>query len=332
MVTGPNTARWLTGEALAALGRLRKAWPWLSQVRVPGRYVPVLRPPDERESTRARAREQWAKDRHAAYEAIKAGRKPTGPHADAARIGPIAARARIAVDVAAAAGRLLEHRGVSTRSVVLQPAGYGMSTECRACSGTGQTPPPRWWPAGKDWPARPASWPPDLHGPVHLPPCRHCRGGRVAVAVVFDQADAVVVTGLEIVAALLPEVTDELVAAEVLRTLDRAALLAHRVCGVDEDRRWLDAVCPACTRRNLHVEVGSINRAEWSITCAHPLCRCKGPGCKCGRPRSVAVEGRRHLWPAAEWDGPTGLARRLGVDLPGTQRYEPDETADEVTE
>ena len=121
--------------------------------------------------------------------------------------------------------------------------------------------------------------------------------------------DAVTAVALDAVARALPVLTVVDRAADTLRVLERSDEAARRVLGLGEDWRVIKAPCPACGRRDLHAEVSSPRRDEWSVTCRAEMCACEGPGCGCGRP--VRYRGRRHRWPVREW---WGLADRIGVD------------------
>jgi hypothetical protein len=306
------------------LGRLRTAWPWLAEARVPGPDTPTVTPPDRREHIQHVRAEQAAKDRRAKQLALSGGTGPDaavnpaargiptvppGAHPDAARADPIAARAEIADTIARLADRLwvaLE-APEGDRSITWPVVGAGRvhtTADCRTCHGTGATPKPRWWPPGQPWP-------PD---DGEAPPCRHCRGGSVRHTHYLDHADILMSVALGLLKDLLPRVNDPDRAADALRALDRCDRTARRAARAGEHRIHIKAPCPACGARDLWAETSSPNREEWTVRCEYLDCSCRGPGCPCNRP--VRWRGRRHMWPAEEWDGPRGLAAVIGVGLP----------------
>lgn len=318
MTTRPQPDRAvLVDEALATLERVREAWPWLAEVRLPGKGSPIERRMDPREE--ARANEAYRRDRAAALLSAKQGRTGAGPHADAGRVGPIAARAFVAHELRRLTERMLTAAaGGPVEFQVMDPASRRRTTRCAWCHGTGWLPPPAGW-AWK-WPAEPLQCPRCLghcEAPAHTP-CTVC---GVLAACECDHADAVVHLALELLGDLIPGTVDNEAAMDALRVLERCDRAARNAASVAEDRRVIKAPCPACGRRELFAEVSSIDRSAWVIRCASYSCACAGAGCSCGR--AVRWPGRRHLWPAREWDGPDGLAARLGVDLPGTARVLP---------
>lgn len=88
------------------------------------------------------------------------------------------------------------------------------------------------------------------------------------------------------------------VADEVGGALHQADTMLRAAMGVGTDRLPVHAPCPACGWRRLTAEVSSPERADWTVTCEHPRCQCRGIGCGCGRPGTI---GARHVWPAHHW-------------------------------
>jgi len=119
--------------------------------------------------------------------------------------------------------------------------------------------------------------------------------------------------------AALVDVRDAALIAGVDKDLDRADRAAREAAGVvDEQRRPLRYPCPACGRRSLYVGGMAEQDARLRyVACNREACRCSGADCGCGqRVRYGPVggkPGRRHIWPRGEWEGPYGLAVRLGV-------------------
>lgn len=308
-----NDAGYAIAEAVGRLTELREAWPWLTAFREPGTPSYSHERSIADAAQRARA-EQWRKDRVAAAEAVRSGKVPSAPHAAAASLSAVHARARIAADIAALTAKVLHACEQPTVRPVIRQGTHVIVGACAECKGTGLTLPPRWWPDGEPWPARPADHPdtePWIPDPV---PCRHCHAGEAVTTVAFDLPDAIMATAVGLLADLLPRVTDPDLAETAKVTLDRANRLARATVGVDtEDLRRLPARCPACGLRELHAEVSSPDEMNWSVRCLNEHCRCVGPDCGCGR--AVRWPGRRHRWGVTEWSGPDGLAARLGVDM-----------------
>ena len=101
------------------------------------------------------------------------------------------------------------------------------------------------------------------------------------------------------------------VADEVGSALHQADTMLRAAMGVGSDRLPVHAPCPACGWRRLTAEVSSPERADWTVTCEHPRCQCRGIGCGCGRPGTI---GARHVWPAHHWGR---LEQLLGRDRTG---------------
>jgi hypothetical protein len=119
--------------------------------------------------------------------------------------------------------------------------------------------------------------------------------------------------------AALVDVRDPLLLGTVLRSLTRADRIAREAAGV-VDAQWmpLRAPCPACGRRSLYVGgLAQDDARRRYVACNRVSCTCTGADCGCGqRVRYGPVgdrPGRRHVWPRGEWEGPYGLAARLGV-------------------
>lgn len=296
----------LATDAVAALGSLRRAWSWLALARLPG--VPGTAALVERRMSEAAARAESAaarRDRHAAHAALRAGLTPPGPHAAPARLGPVRTRLYAAARVRAVAGRLGVHEGLVLPGPLSDPAISRDLDPCPWCAGTGLT----LRPAGWNWP-----W------PDPAPPCGLCGGrgayhrlcGATADGCGCDLADVVVAACLDAISGALAGVDNPAVAGWCASQLRAADTAARRALGLaDIDLRIIKAPCPACGRRDLHADVSSPKRFEWSILCRSPLCRCAGAGCGCGRP--VRWAGRVHRWPAGEFQA---LAARLGTSLP----------------
>ncbi len=117
---------------------------------------------------------------------------------------------------------------------------------------------------------------------------------------------------------LLRVLEDPTLAGIALRELRACLTLARRAAQVDDIIEHLDKPCPACKMRALAADCSSPDRALWTISCRSKLCVCTGSGCACDR--TGRREGQIHLWKAADWDGPDGLAYRLGIREIGTRR------------
>jgi len=119
--------------------------------------------------------------------------------------------------------------------------------------------------------------------------------------------------------AALVDVRDPAVLGAVGELLARADRIARETAGVvDEDRVPIRAPCPACGRRSLYAGgMAQDDARRRYVACNRQSCRCTGSDCGCGqRVRYGPVgdrPGRRHVWPRGEWEGPYGLAVRLGV-------------------
>ncbi|MBM0206661.1 hypothetical protein JNW90_29350 [Micromonospora sp. STR1s_5] len=298
MTAPADVARFLADEATATLGRVRSHWPLLSEARWPGsagprvqRYMSPQQHLDEAYNTR--------RDRAAAFEAVRAGRVPSGPKPAPARVGIVSVRSTVATDLRRLADRLAE--GVlGTRVTVHLPD----AAPCTWCLGTGEALMPAGW--------IPWAW------PDKAVPCSRCGGHGYACTVCAavascgcDRSDVVVTAALAVVAAALPLVDHPDRAADACRVLDRSDKAIRRTLGLAEDYRRLPIACPACGYRDLCAEVSSPNREEWSVHCGATSCTCKGYACGCGK--QARYRGRLHRWPWREFGD---LAERLGVDLP----------------
>jgi hypothetical protein len=342
--TPSEVAAQLADDARIALGRVRAAWPRLGDARLPGTRPPVVdRPIDPRGADRAA--EQHRLDRQAAVEAYRHGRKVGGPHAAPCNLAPIDARHTVAGDLADLAARLWS--AVYAGGLVLllrDPAGREASVFCTWCQGTGEAQPPHGWPG--DWPHSGLVPPAVGYGPAnYIPPvtCSRCDRGRVPAAAgcqacqapgpcSCDRADVVAALSMTTIAELL-DAADVEAAADAEATLLDVADLAERVLRQAGPTRIRlpDAECPVCGARELHAEVSSPIRQEWAVRCTAAGCVCAGPersdadgrkvpACPCGI-ATARRAGNPHAWPARTWDGPHGLAQRLGVALPGTEKY-----------
>jgi hypothetical protein len=313
----------LVSEALIAIHRLRTAWPWLAELTAPGaRTERPTRPPVE--GRRAEIREaEWHRDRTAAYLATKARRVPGGVKPTAAAIGPVQVRASVTDDIARLADRLYRHVAGDTDRLewpVLDHQTVGVHTVCRVCNGTGEMPKPRWW-GDLNGP-----WPPTGPKPLSkhareeaatrplAPRCTACQDGIVHTTETLLAADRLLYTAIGLISSLLQDLDSQDAAADALRTLDRCDRAVREAVGAQEDRRSIPAPCPCCRQRTLYAEVSSPDPEGWVIRCSHPGCKCAGGRCACRRP--ARFKGRRHMWPAAEWHTPGGLADLLGIDLP----------------
>lgn len=113
-------------------------------------------------------------------------------------------------------------------------------------------------------------------------------------------------------AGALDRIRDSHLAADLDKLLQRAVRTAEAAAGIDVAMtRPLEHRCPACGRRSLQLEHSSTTRTRWTVECVSERCVCSGPArpdqpaCGCGRQEHR--EGRRHVWPYAELDGPHGL-------------------------
>lgn len=313
----PRGAVPLVEEARVVLALLLEAWPWLSDMAVPGPTTPIPAGYVSEEQRRIEG-VQVRKDRAAAFLAVQKGRIPT-PHPDAARPGPVAARSVVVDQVRRLTERLWAvHRGgEQLHWPVTDPTGRPLTLGCWYCESAGLTKvvDEHHQPAEPDVVDGPC---PMCKGTATLPnlaPCWVCN--RVGPCL-CDLADAVMSISEHILGHELRLIRDPDLAADALAVLEKANQTARRAARVDAAEIHLRAACPACDRRELVADVSSPNPANWLIRCRSDLCRCKGPGCRCGRP--VRYQGRPHRWPTSEWDGPSGLASRLGVDLHAARR------------
>lgn len=296
-MTSPyEAAQFLIVEARAAVGRLRTAWSFLAEARIPGPETPTVAVPDRREHVLAARADQHAADRDAKFEALRAGRKPSGSRAAAARVGVTDARAQVADQVAKLAARMWEyaHPAQDVQWPVLDNTTVPLTSVCVRCQGTGWRAPPPWWQR------------------ITPPVCEACDGERVThTTTALDPTDQLVALSLALIVEVLPEIRHPEAAADAVRTLDRADRTARKVANAGEHRVPIPAPCPACDSRDLWAETSSPRREEWTIRCEAQMCVCHGHGCPCGRP--VRWRGRRHLWPSEEWGE---LADRIRGPLP----------------
>ncbi|WP_433067299.1 hypothetical protein [Dactylosporangium sp. CS-033363] len=299
-------------DATLALHRLELLWPQLAAATVPNRER--RRGAGPRSTLqRASALREFIRDRRAAFLATQARRSPGGPKPAAANVTAVSVRR----DVADALARLADRMWTATAGrdhewPVFDTTQVRLADLCRACDGTGyRARPPGWWPATREWPPRPR----DLIGPVQLPACRRCHDGVITWTATISASDQLVYASISAIRMFLPECTTLDQVRPVLRVLERAETAVRAATGAGDDRRILPAPCPVCdSRGTLYADVTAVDRRAWVIRCSAPGCECTGRGCPCGRPNRLP--GRRHLWPAAEWHRPGGLAELLGVDLP----------------
>lgn len=329
-LTPAQAAAHHVAEALVALGRLRQAWPWLADMIVPS----AAQPPPGRyltEQQRALIARQIHRDRRALLDAARRGHYVAGGHADAARIGPVSARARIAASVKTLCERV--HAHLNRGETLVWPFGNPRMRQpylgCDACGGLGCILAPLAELTGEQVAALAASLPgwepsaaaveevlcPECAGRGFVSAQRACSACHRFTSCLCDHDDVYIAWGLSILPGDLDDVTDPAVAAHAARVLVHADTLARRAAQSGEDNRVnLAATCPACDRRELWADVGSPKHDEWAVRCLSPLCRCLGPPCRCRRP--LRATGQAHLWPAREWDSPTGLSALLGVRIP----------------
>lgn len=305
MTTAEQQASELAADALAALGRVRRVWPWLAEARLPG--VPGTAALVERQMSVQAERveaDQVRRDRKARTIALRNGLVGlSGPMAPPARLIAVRARQQVAAHVRGVAGRLGVTQGLMLPQALADPSLSRTTSACPWCHGTGTA-------------QRPPGW--QWHWPDPAPSCSLCGGharscdtcGQFGAGGCHcDVADVVVDACLDAVSAALPVTGDPDVVAWCANVLGRADRIARTALGLSEvDLRIIKAPCPACGRRDLRADVASPKRHEWSVACHSPLCRCAGPGCGCQRP--VRWEGRRHRWPAHEF---ADLAALIGV-------------------
>lgn len=313
----PAATRVLVAEARTALAMLLEAWPWLSDMAVPGPQAPTPAMYVSEQQQRIEA-DQVRKDRAAAFLAVQKGRVPT-PHPDAARPVPVAARGTVVDMVRRLTERLwADHRdGAPLLWPIRDPTTRPPMIGCWYCERAGVT-------TVVNEHRQPGE--PEFHTgtcPVcrgqaqlaNLAPCWVClRVGPCRC----DLADAYMVAVGQILGGELGRIRGEATAAAVLSVLEKANEITRRAARVDAAEIHLRAECPACRRRELVADVSHLDPANWIIRCRSDLCRCNGAGCACGRP--VRYKGRPHRWPTSEWDGDHGLASRLGVDLRAVRR------------
>lgn len=336
-----DVARQLADDARVALGRVRESWPRLAAARLPGSRRPVVDRPAATRAVEAAA-EQWRLDRAAAREAVRHRRVISGYHPAPGNLDPIHARHEIGRELTDLSARLWSAAYAGGLVLMVRdPA--GVTTWCTWCHGTGEAQPPHGWEG--DWPASrlipPAAGigPPNYDPPI---PCSRCDGGRIpagdrcprcgtAGRCRCERADVAAAAAMTTIADLLDLLGVE-PAADAEWTLLDCADLAERTLrtGGPTAIRLHGAECPVCGARDMFAATASPDPREWSVRCQGPDCLCGGPEgvtdgvwhdkCPCGI-ATVRREGRRHVWPSRVWDGPTGLAHRLGVALPGTRRY-----------
>jgi hypothetical protein len=97
-----------------------------------------------------------------------------------------------------------------------------------------------------------------------------------------------------------PRLTSQPVIDSTYKTLTDADRLARNVVGEGPAGRPFAAECPACGRRSLVWDMGSIDYREWHVRCTNEQCRCDGRDCNCriaGR-----VPGSPHVWLESAWN------------------------------
>jgi hypothetical protein len=123
-------------------------------------------------------------------------------------------------------------------------------------------------------------------------------------------------------------VLDQLRDADTVAMVDTALMRALRLARAGardvegEHTAPVDGRCPACGRRSLELDFGSVAelhagetseraRRGWTVSCLSESCRCVGEGCRCRQ--RVRYEGRRHAWAYGELAGPHGLWRAMSA-------------------
>lgn len=307
----------LAAEARVHLGRFLVGWDWVSEAREPGTTgPPVSRPQDIRQAVRAA--QVWREDRDAVVASARDGHKIIGTVPSPVRLGVSAARFQIVDDLVDLTERMWNAANATALTLVIRES-RTYTRACTWCVG-GTLPPPVGW--AWEWPIDPIACPRCLGGgriPTgeQCPACKAlgpCRCDRAAIAVALATGTIDTLLGLP---GQLPAV-HYVGVSDAEYTLADLADRAETAAGAGLDRRRLPlAECPVCGARELVPEVSHHDQRKWAITCYGPDCRCHGPGCPCGIGTDRRKD-RRHVWPAATWDGPGGLAAALGVDLPGT--------------
>ncbi|MEU8023699.1 hypothetical protein AB0B88_15940 [Micromonospora haikouensis] len=330
----------LADDARASIGRLRTAWDWLGEALQPTPQGPRAdrpRRPLDDDATTARLRAHLA-DRRARHESLRRRITPARPRPAPVNLNVVAARARTVDTLTALHHQVTAHvHGTPVPVRYVDPADRhaALTIACGWCAGTGITQRPDDWSDDWPWPEIPPTCPACHRGRVgnpHATPCAACTARGPCHC---DHTTLHVAATLNGIADRLNHLDVERL-ADVDATLRGLADHTERAAGAGRDIRRLPGnpppECPACGSRELHAEVGSPDRREWSIRCAGPDCECDGLGCPClmGTHRRA---GRRHVWPSKTWDGPRGLAVLLGVTLPGTwttSRYAWEQLLDEA--
>jgi hypothetical protein len=276
------------GQACGLLvGEIRAAWGWLAEQRVPG---PTASPSERHISVE----QQRVEDREARRD--RAARNPPEPPPVSRGLPSGAGRAALGVHPPIAAGphrdaaRLSPIHGRIIVAAQLRAAADGLHA---AVFG-----------AGFAW----ALSDPSCRAVGES--CGVCGGGRCGC----DVDDAQAAAALAVIGELLRrgDAPDE--ALSVLwGALERANREARRAAGVADVCLVLKAACPACDSRDMVADCTSPRREDWSIRCRNTLCRCAGPGCRCGC--AIRYPGKQHVWPA-DGGGWHDLAARLGVAYP----------------
>lgn len=313
----------LADQARASIGRVRSAWDWLGEALLPGQRGPhadrPVRPLDD--DTRAARAAAHAADRLARHESLRRRITPGKARPAPANLEAITTRSAVVdrlTDLHDYATKEIAGAATPIRWVDPDTRHALLTLPCTWCSGAGVAQQPDGW--SWPWPENPPACPVCWRGRISNPdatPCAACRQrGRCRC----DRATLLVTGALDGLADLL-DLLDVENLTYVDETLREVADRAARVAGAGRDLRRLPGdpppECPVCGSRELHAEVASPDRREWSIRCNGPDCECIGFGCPCGMGTNRR-DGLRHVWPAKTWDGPGGLADLLGVALPGT--------------
>lgn len=313
----------LADQARASIGRARAAWDWLGEALLPGQHGPhadrPVRPLDD--DARAAREAAHAADRAARHESLRRRITPGKARPAPANLEAITTRTRIVDALTLLHNRLtMDLAGAPVPIRYLDPdTRHALLTRpCGWCTGTGITQRPDDWPY--PWPPDPPACPACWRGRIASPDAAPCAACRERGRCQCDRPTLHITAALDGLADLLDRLDVEQL-TDVDVTLRELTDRAERAAGAGRDLRRLPGdpppECPVCGSRELHAEVSSPDRREWSIRCNGPDCRCEGFGCPCHM-GTARRRDLRHVWPAKTWDGPDGLADLLGVALPGT--------------
>jgi len=221
----------LAEDARVVVGELRGAWEWLTDMAIPGRAAPAAERLVSAEQAAIEA-EQVRRDRRAAHAALSGRypKVPPGPHADAARVGPLAARTVVAKLVKRLAERLwsARHDGAALPWPVVDPRLRQTTMGCWYCDRRGVTAL-----VGPDGRLVEGTCP-QCRGATQVPTGHTCGlcGALAACPCGFD--DAYFAVGLAAVLAELAGIADPDLAADALATLERCNRAARRAAGAAE--------------------------------------------------------------------------------------------------